>query len=376
MHTEPQVEKPEQLESRKRDHIRHSLDPRNQASSGPGFDAVDLEHDALPEIDFSEVTTVSRSLGAACATPFYISGMTAGHADAPKLNDRLAAACSRRGWGLGVGSQRRDLEDILTGRVGENARGQMDGWASLRSRYPGLALFGNIGISQVLDPARHAAVESLVQLMGAQALCVHLNPLQELMQPEGTPQFRGALRALVLLSERLSVPVILKETGCGFTARTVEKIRETPGLRLGALDIAGRGGTHWGLIEGARAREADAVSIQGSAALTFSSWGVDTVQSLRNAVSVAPGLEVWASGGVRSGLDAAKAIALGAARVGFAKPALEAALAADGALDRWMERQEFELKVAMFCTGSATVDELRSRSVAASRPGGSISNDR
>ena len=162
--------------------------------------------------------------------------------------------------------------------------------------------------------------------------------------------------ALRSLCRDLGVPVVLKETGCGFSQATLYRVSR---IGLSAIDVSGLGGTHWGRIEGARA---DVGSIQSIAATTFAQWGESTVNSVRAAVKVLPSsVEIWASGGVRSGLDAAKLLALGAHRVGFAKPALEAALQGLEALEFWMQTREFELKVAMFCSGAATCQELREK---------------
>src|SRR4051812_27406595 len=167
----------ELFESRKRDHLRHALDPAHQASGLSGFDRVRLVHEALPELDFDEVTLETACLGTKLPTPFYVAGMTAGHADAPALNRTLALSCAARGWALGVGSQRRDLE------TGSDAR---DRWQDLRAEVPGLFLISNIGLSQ-LAGADIERVLSLAEMLKASAIAVHANALQEAMQPEGTP---------------------------------------------------------------------------------------------------------------------------------------------------------------------------------------------
>jgi isopentenyl-diphosphate delta-isomerase len=191
----------------------------------------------------------------------------------------------------------------------------------------------------------------LVDSLEAGGIFIHANALQEALQPEGTPEFKGGLKALERLCRKSPVPVVLKETGCGFSRPTLQRLKNTG---LAAVDVSGYGGTHWGRIEGGRAPEA---SLQRSAAATFAHWGISTVDSLLHAAGA--GLEIWASGGIRSGLDAAKAIALGAQKVGFAKPALERALQGEKALADWMELMEFELKVALFCSGAKNPAALR-----------------
>jgi len=320
------------------------MEPRNQASGLGGLDRVRLRHEALPELDFADIRLNAPCLGNPLATPFFVSGMTAGHAEAGRLNARLALACEGRGWAMGVGSQRRDLE------LGASP----DLWASLRRAHPRLFLLANLGVSQAIS-ADLSSVRRLVEGLGAQALVLHANALQEALQPEGTPRFRGGLEAVSRLVRGLSVPVVLKETGCGFSSLTLKRIAETG---VGAVDVSGLGGTHWGRIEGARAGGAD--PIREGAAETFAEWGIPTAQSVLEAGATLPaGVEVWGSGGVRSGLDAAKLIALGAHRVGYAQPAMRAALEGDEALDSWMERMEFELRLALFCTGSLGPEALR-----------------
>jgi isopentenyl-diphosphate Delta-isomerase len=333
-----------EFEVRKREHIQHSLDSAHQAEGLNGLDQVHLIHDALPNINFDEIELTTSCLGHTLSTPFYIAGMTAGHDDAFALNRTFALACQQRGWAMGVGSQRRDLE--------ASSHNSLDQWKKLREEVPHLILFANIGISQLIE-AKLSLVRQLVKELGAQALVVHVNALQEAIQIEGTPRFKGSWIALKELCENSEFPVVLKETGCGFSRRTLDRVAP---LGLAAIDISGLGGTHWGRIEGARAAPD---SIRAQAALTFANWGESTAQSVRDAVKALPKSEIWASGGVRSGLDAAKLIALGAHRVGYAKPALQAALRGAQALLHWMELQEFELKVGLFCTGSIDCDDLR-----------------
>jgi isopentenyl-diphosphate delta-isomerase len=334
----------EGFESRKADHLRLALDPAMEARGGSGLDSIQLLHEALPEIDFDELSLETNFWKYKAASPFFISSMTAGHHKGEALNFVLAKTAARRRWPMGLGSQRRELSDA----------GAKTEWKRLRQEAPGAVLFSNVGLSQVIATSV-AKVLALVDALQAAALIVHTNPMQEALQPEGTPQFRGGLKALEKLCKSSPVPVILKETGCGFSSATLKRLKSTG---LSVIDLSGYGGTHWGRIEGGRAPEA---STQKQAALTFAGWGESTAQSLLNAAQhkFPAKLEIWASGGIRSGLEAAKAIALGALKVGFAKPALEKALLGEAELDAWMQAMEFELKVALFCTGSRSPLELR-----------------
>ncbi len=336
----------EQFEQRKRDHIQHSLDDSNQAHGKSGLEQFQLIHEALPELDFNEIDISTKFLGQNLKTPFYISGMTAGHEKAPAINQVLASACEARGWIFGVGSQRRDLSTKPSEMV--------DSWKEFRKKFPNLILIGNLGMSQVIHSSIKE-IEKIIHTMGADALAIHTNPLQEVIQPEGTPQFRGNFKTLKKLTERLSCPVILKETGCGFSSQTLRRISK---LKLAAIDVSGLGGTHWGRIEGARAMP---TSLHSIASRTFENWGNPTTQSVISGNKILPAsVQLWASGGVRNGLDAAKLIALGAHRVGYAKPALEAALqGGEDSVLAWMQQQEYELKIALFCTGYANLKLFR-----------------
>lgn len=335
----------ERFESRKADHLRLALDPAMEARGESGFDRVHLRHEALPELDLADVSLATKFFSYSAASPCFISSMTAGHANGEALNLTLARVASSRRWPMGLGSQRRELTD-------PGARAE---WTRLRRLAPNGFFFSNLGLSQLIH-TKPDQVLALVDALGAGALIVHTNPVQECLQPEGTPQFKGGLRALEKICKASPVPVILKETGCGFSKETLARLARTG---LAAIDVSGYGGTHWGRIEGGRAPDS---SPQRVAARTFAGWGVSTVESLEHAAALAKKLgkkEIWASGGVRSGLDAAKAIAMGARKVGFAKPALEAALAGEAALDSWMGRIEFELKMALFCSGCASPESLR-----------------
>lgn len=335
-----------QFESRKVDHIHLSLDPSNQTSQNSSLNDIELIHEALPDLDFEDLNLSTRSLGLELQTPFLVSSMTAGHVGAIDLNQRLSKACEERGWMMGVGSQRRELSDSQAKKE----------WIQLREKTPDVKMLGNIGISQLIQTPIEK-IEELAKAIDAVGMIIHLNPLQEALQPEGTPQFRGGFRKIKELSETLSVPVIVKETGCGFSFQTLERLNQT---RIRAVDVSGLGGTHWGRIEGGRSKEG---SLLSEVSQTFKNWGVSTVESVNAAVELQPEYEIWASGGLRSGLDGAKMIAMGAQVVGFAQPILEAALKSETDLRSTMEKIEYEFKVALFCTGCLNPQELRHKKV-------------
>lgn len=330
------------FEARKADHVRLALETKSQADGLSGLARVRLVHEALPEINWSEVSLDASFFGEKIPSPIFVSSMTAGHKQSELLNSRIAEAAEARGWVMGIGSQRKQIFDDSAAKE----------WTQFRQRFPKLKVMGNIGLSQLIE-IPNEDVKYLADSIQASAMIVHTNPLQEVIQPEGTPQFRGGIKRLEDLSRNLQLPIVLKETGCGVSKRTLLKLK---GLGLRAVDVSGLGGTHWGRIEGERS---GADSIRANASEVFKDWGNSTVDSMKWAQEAKADYEVWASGGVRSGLDAAKLFALGAKMVGVAQPVMQAAVESSQAVHNLLEKLEFDLRIALFCTGSRSVQELR-----------------
>ncbi|HHT0592842.1 TPA: type 2 isopentenyl-diphosphate Delta-isomerase [Legionella anisa] len=331
----------EQFEQRKQDHIKLALMPENQTTELSTFDSINLIHDALPDLNFDEISIKASRFGQVVEKPFLISSMTAGHRRAKHINHNLIEACARNGWAMGVGSQRRELTD----------RKAAFEWQDLRRNFPQVSLYSNLGIAQLITTSL-SEIQRLTDALNADALIIHCNPLQECMQPEGTTTYKGCWHALADLVKKLPIPVIVKETGCGFSHTTMMRLNE---IGIAAIDVGGLGGTHWGRIEGRRAVHD---SIRQQAAITFRNWGIDTVTSVKQAAALKPSFEIWGSGGVVNGLNAAKLFALGATSVGYARPLLEAALESSEQVSLCMQTIEYELKVAMFCTGSRVLSDL------------------
>ncbi len=336
------LSKKSEFAHRKKDHIFLSLKEENEALGYSGFQAIQLMHSALPEMDFSEVDISTQIFGKTLKTPFVVTGMTGGWEGSLNINNSIAQACEKRGWIMGAGSQRRQIFDPSAGKE----------WQEIRQKYPDLVLLGNIGLSQMI---KHevSLMEQMVYSLKADAMVVHTNPLQEALQTEGTPQFKGGLKALQNLCEILSVPVILKETGCGFSQETLQSL---VGTGLFAVDVSGYGGTHWGRIEGNRTSKEH---ILYGTAKAFKNWGISTVDSLLFAREVQKDYGIWASGGIRNGCDSAKALALGADRIGVARPIVQSALEGDMALEKVMVRLEHELKIALFCSGCKDIKDMK-----------------
>jgi isopentenyl-diphosphate Delta-isomerase len=330
-----------QFEQRKKDHIDYALMSDTQATGLNGLNSIHLCHEALPDIDFGDVSINITQLNIPAQTPYLVSSMTAGHENATTINSRLLEACDQKGWAMGVGSQRRELQD-------PEAKNE---WVWLRQNNHKVRLYGNIGISQLIKTST-SDIQRLVDNIEAKCIQIHLNPLQECIQMEGTPQFKGSLSAIARLVKEIDVPVVIKETGCGFSKKTLSRLDN---VGVAAVDVSGLGGTHWGRIEGMRHPS----PVFSNAALTFNDWGISTLDSMKNAKAIGPTFETWASGGVRTGLDAAKLLALGATTIGLAKPLLEAAIKNTDTIIETMDQYELELKIALFCTGHSSINALK-----------------
>lgn len=336
-----------EIERRKGEHLTLASGEGVETRTAAGWDDVHLLHDALPQVDAGDVDLSVGFLGRSLQLPLVVSGMTGGHEGALGINRVLAAAAERRGVAFGVGSQRAALrrpELVPT-------------YAVAREAAPTAFLIANIGISQLLEqPDEHALsgedIAKVIGMIRADALAVHLNYLEEVVQPEGQTRARGAERALRDLASSCAVPVIAKETGAGIGRATALRLA---GAGVRAIDVGGVGGTSFAAIEARRASDrGDARrAILGS---RFTEWGLPTAVAVVGAC--AAGRPVIATGGVRSGHDAAKALALGATIVGVGRPLLQAALRGEAAVDEWIAQFELELRAATFLAGAASVREL------------------
>jgi isopentenyl-diphosphate delta-isomerase len=327
------------LGQRKNHHLDLVLDGDVEA---PGvsslLDDVHLVHDALPDLDFDSVSLAVKLLGRTLRAPILVTGMTGGTARAGAINRDLAAAAQTRGVALGVGSQRamhRNPADAPTFRVRDVA--------------PDVLLFGNIGAQQI-DGIGVKGVQSLMEEIEADALFVHLNPAQELVQPGGDRAFRGCIDAIRRLADVLGPRVWVKETGCGISRSVAHRLI---GAGVGGLDISGAGGTSWTRVEQLRA-----TGTQERLGGELKSWGIPTAAAV--AATSDLGVPVVASGGVRSGIDVAKCLALGATLGGMARPILQAhARAGREGIEEELLVVETALRSALLLTGSADVAALR-----------------
>ncbi len=327
---------------RKSDHIRINLEQQVQArETTSGFEQYRFLHNALPELNLSDVNPATTVVGRELGAPLLISSMTGGIERGWEITRRLAIAAQEHGCAIGVGSQRAAIED------GSRAR-----FFAVRDVAPDVLLFANLGAVQLnygfgVDECRRA-----VEMIDADALILHLNPLQEALQPEGNRDFSGLLHKITNVCEALEVPVVVKEVGFGISADVARLLHDAG---VAAIDVSGAGGTSWSAVEHHRA----GTDHYRRLSETFVDWGIPTAKSLRMVRESLPNAVLFASGGMRTGLDAAKAVALGADLVGFAGPILRAAADSEVAAVAMLRVLIEELRLAMFATGSRTLCELR-----------------
>lgn len=298
------------------------------------WEDVELVHRALPELDYSEIDLGCNLFGRKLSAPLIIAGMTGGTREAAKINAALAKAAQKFGIGLGVGSQRPAIENP-----------ELEETYKVRDVAPDILLLGNLGLVQFVNGFKPEDAARAVEMIDADALCLHLNAAQEAVQGEGNLDFGGATSAFYELC-KLGFPIVAKETGCGLSASVAKKLVESG---ASALDVGGAGGTSWVAVEYYRSQ-----GTKRDVANTFRDWGIPTAASVLACSGL--GVPLIATGGVRSGLDAAKAIACGADFVGFALPALKNLDSIDGYLETFLA----ELRTAMFLIGARDVLHLQS----------------
>jgi isopentenyl-diphosphate delta-isomerase len=300
---------------------------------------VQLVHQSLPEMSADEVQLDVDLLGKRLRAPLVIAAMTGGTEQASRINRELSAVAEARGYGFGLGSQRAMLRDPDTADT-----------FSVRSTAPTALVLGNIGVVQARERSSRELIE-MVERVGADALCVHLNPAMELIQPEGDRDFRGGADTLARLVRELPFPVVAKETGSGVGLPTVKRLRQ---LGVSVVDVSGAGGTSWTGVEAMRAREGDARALGE----LLWDWGVPTAAAV--AYGVSAGMTVIATGGIRSGLDVARALAIGATAAGVARPVLQAfERGGREQADAYLDRLQNELRTVMVLCGARTVADLQ-----------------
>ncbi len=332
------------LTSRKDEHLSVVLENKfKKSGKTTGFEAFDFNHCALPELNLDQIDVTTYFLGKRISAPLLVSSMTGGPARSASINDNIARACQALHLPFAVGSQRVAIEEGEASGLGKR----------LRSLAPNVPILGNLGAAQLnlgygTDQAKQA-----VDMIEANGLYIHLNPLQEAVQPEGDRSWAGLFDKIVAISDALDVPVAVKEVGGGISAGLAKRFVDA-GIAI--IDVAGAGGTNWAAVEAARIKD----PVKARVANTFADWGIPTAVAVKQVRAACPKATVIASGGIRTGIDVAKALHLGADLAGQAAGLLHAANDTPDALIEHFEAIIEELRITCFCTGSADLTALKS----------------
>ncbi|MEB3341537.1 type 2 isopentenyl-diphosphate Delta-isomerase [Okeania sp.] len=331
-----------QTEARKADHLRICLESNVQFNhTTNGLDRYRFTHCCLPELNRSDIDITTTFLGKQLGVPLLISSMTGGTEQAKMINYRLAQVAQKYKIAMGVGSERVAVENPKVA----------DSFA-VRSLAPDILLFANLGAVQLNYDYGINQCQQAIDILQANALILHLNPLQECIQTEGDTNFRGLLDKISKLCYSLPVPVIAKEVGNGISGKMAQKLIDAG---VAAIDVAGAGGTSWAKIEGERATD----PIQRRLGNTFGNWGLPTAECITSIRDWNSDVPLIASGGLRNGLDVAKAIALGADLGGLAWPFLQAAVESEESLSLLVDILIAEIRTVLFCTGNANLADLK-----------------
>ncbi len=328
--------------NRKSDHLRICLSEEVEFKRiTPGWERYHFIHQALPEIDKEKIDLRINLLGKSLNAPIIISSMTGGNEVSLKINKNLAQAAQDLGLGIGLGSQRVALEDQ-----------SVDFSFQIRDVAPDILVIANLGAVQLNYGYGVEECKKIVEMIEADALALHLNPLQESIQPQGNVNFENLLPKIEKVCKSLKVPVIVKEVGCGISPQVALRLKD---VGIAGIDVSGAGGTCWSIIEGHRA----STTFKRDIGENFAEWGIPTAFSIKEVRKVLSSLLLIASGGIRNGIDMAKAIALGADTVGVALPLLKPASESKEAVRMKLEQFIEELKIAMFCIGAKDLAQLR-----------------
>lgn len=328
------------IDQRKADHIKINLEKDVRSALTTGLEHYHFIHEALPELDLEQIDTRLSLFGKQLAAPILISSMTGGTADAEAINLRLAEAAQEMKIAMGVGSQRAAIEHPDQAKTFQ-----------VRRVAPDILLFANLGAVQFNYGYSIDQCQRAVDMIQADALILHLNPLQEAVQDAGDTNFAGLGKKIEEICKKLDVPVVAKEVGWGISERSAKLLAD---CGVSAIDVAGAGGTSWSQVEMYRAPD----EFTRQLAATFVGWGIPTADSILNVRKSAPDTMVFASGGIKDGLDIAKCIALGATLGGMAGQFLKAAAISTKSAIQMMKLTKKQIEVTMFAAGVKTIGEL------------------
>ena len=330
-----------QISSRKSDHIRITLNEDVQSPIQNGLDRYRFIHQSLPEINLEEIELELYIFGKKLNAPILISSMTGGTQQAEEINLLLAEAANEHQIAMGVGSQRAAIENPELAKTFQ-----------IRKKAPHILLFANLGAIQLNYGYTSEHCKRAVDMIEANALILHLNALQEALQPEGETNFAGLVKKIESICSKLHVPVIVKEVGWGISEKAAKMLANAG---VSAIDVAGAGGTSWSQVEMYRTPNKYEAMIADS----FHDWGIPTAESILDVRRGAPGVIVFASGGLRNGVDIAKSIALGSSLGGIARNFLKTTHNSLEETCNLIQVMEREIKICMFCVGAKNIDQLK-----------------
>ncbi len=332
------------IEQRKQRHIEVSLTKNVQSDIQTGLEQVKLVHRSLPETNLEDIKINTRLFGKEVKAPLIISALTGGTQKAKMINSTLAHVAEEFGIGIGVGSQRVAIENPEIA----------DTFKIVRKKAPTSLIIGNLGCPQLALGWDIQEAEKCINMIAADALAIHMNPLQESIQVNGQTKYKGILKKIEKITSHLETPVIMKETGSGIAYEEAEKIEKAG---VSGIEISGLGGTSWAAVEHLIAKEAGK-NDQEALGKNLWNWGIPTAISLVECRKTT-NLKIIASGGIRTGIDIAKSIALGADAAGIAQPFLIKSEEGEKALKEYVEQLVQELKVVMFLVGAKNIEELK-----------------
>ena len=334
------------INQRKSDHIKINLEQDVNSSRTTGLEKIQFIHEALPELNLDAVDLTLNLFGKQLKAPILVSSMTGGTQEAMRINRRLAEVAQELGIAMGVGSQRVALEnpDLV------------ETFSITRKVAPNILLFANLGAVQLNYGSDITQCRRAVDMLAADALILHLNPLQEALQAGGNTNFTGLAKKIEKICQKLEVPVIVKEVGWGISERTAKLLAN---CGVAAIDVAGAGGTSWSQVEMYRAPD----EITRNLAATFVGWGISTVDSILNVKKVIPEMTIFASGGLKNGLDIAKCMALGATLGGMAGQVLKVAAISSEKTVEIMKLTRHQIMVTMFSAGINNIHALQNAKI-------------
>lgn len=328
------------ITKRKDEHLEINLNRDVRSGLTTGFEKYSFLHQALPELDLAEIKTETSFLGNSLRIPLLISSMTGGTQKGELINQRLAEAANCTGIAMGVGSQRADIENWHAGKR-----------SVIREFAPNIPLFANLGAVQLNYGFSVDECQKAIEMIDANALILHLNPLQEALQPEGETNFSGLSAKIEQVCRQIKVPVIVKEVGWGISVQTAKQLVD---LGVAAIDVAGAGGTSWSEVEKHRMRDESRYRV----ASVFKEWGIPTAECVVKIREEFSGLPIIASGGITNGTEIAKSIAIGANLAGIARPFVVAADQSTEAVIARIEEIRTELRITMFAAGAKDIVAL------------------